>query len=134
MTIWVEAFSLEPDTGFVMDFGSLKGIKTWLEEKFDHTLLLDERDPLLPVFKLLEAEGACKLVVLPDVGMEGSAKFVFDYVSRDVALKTSGRVWVCSVEMRENDKNSAIYVAPSAPTTAEENLCKYLSDDVISRR
>tara|TARA_B100001057_G_scaffold176791_1_gene177609 strand:+ start:325 stop:618 length:294 start_codon:yes stop_codon:yes gene_type:complete len=93
-----------------MDFGALKGIKKWLESKFDHTLLLDSDDPLLPVFRLLENQGACKLVVFEDVGMEGTAKYVFDYVDRDVRARTSERVWVHSVECRENDKNSAIFI------------------------
>jgi len=93
-----------------MDFGHLKGIKKWLESKFDHTLLLDEADPLLPVFELLQEKGACKLTILPDVGMEGTAKYVFDFIDRDIRAKTCGRVWVYSVECRENDKNSAIYI------------------------
>jgi len=116
-----------------MDFGGLKGIKSWLEEKFDHTLLLDEQDPLLPVFKLLEEQGACKLTILPDVGMEGSARYIFDYVDRDLVLKTSGRVWVHSVECRENDKNSAMYIRPESPISQEQNLMRYY-DKATSRR
>ena len=52
--------------GFVMDFGKLKPVKAWLEDHFDHTLLLDSDDPLLPQFRALEAAGACKLVVYGD--------------------------------------------------------------------
>ena len=108
--VWFESNEREPNTGFVMDFGDLKEIKVWLEDKFDHTLLLDEEDPLLEDFQKLETQGACKLTVLPDVGMEGTAKYVFDHISKWVADKTSGRVWVHSVECRENEKNSAIYI------------------------
>ena len=95
--------------GFVMDFGDLKPVKAWLEDHFDHTLLLDADDPLLPAFQDLEKHGACKLVVYEDVGMEGSAKFVFDWVAPWVSKHTQGRVSLESVECRENDKNSAIY-------------------------
>lgn len=105
-----EASHLEEGTGFVMDFGGLKEVSEWLASKFDHTLLLDEADPLLPQFRNLESIGACKLVVLPDVGMEGSAKFVFDHVNEFVSKKTNGRVSVYSVECRENKKNSAIFI------------------------
>ena len=105
-----EATHLEPHTGFVMDFGDLKEVAAWLASKFDHTLLLDEDDPLLPQFRELEALGACKLVVLPDVGMEGTAKFVFDYINTFISDKTGGRVSVYSVECRENKKNSAIFI------------------------
>lgn len=108
--VWFESETREPDTGFVMDFGKLKPIKEWLEDKFDHTLLLDDKDPLLPDFQELERKGACKLTVLPDVGMEGTAKYVFDYLDVWVEKATNGRVWVHSVECRENEKNSAIYI------------------------
>ena len=109
-TVVFEADHLEHGTGFVMDFGDLKEVKLWLEEHFDHTLLLDESDPLLPLFNELERVGACKLVVLADVGMEGSAKFVFDHVNKYIQDRTQGRVSVFSVECRENAKNSAIYI------------------------
>ncbi|MGB0638556.1 MAG: 6-carboxytetrahydropterin synthase [Myxococcota bacterium] len=97
------------ENGFVMDFGKLKPVKAWLEDHYDHTLLLDADDPLLPKFRDLEAEGACKLVVYDDVGMEGSARFVFDFVAPWVQTNSDGRVQLESVECRENDKNSAIY-------------------------
>jgi len=102
------------ENGFVMDFGQLSEVKAWLEARFDHTLLLDADDPLLPKFRALEAEGACSLVVYDDVGMEGTARFVFDWVDAWVRDKTQGRAHVESVECRENDKNSAIY-QPQTP-------------------
>mgnify|MGYP003121976312 CR=1 FL=1 len=43
------------DNGFVMDFGDLKPVKAWLKYHFDHTLLLDSDDPLLPMFRLLHS-------------------------------------------------------------------------------
>jgi len=110
-TFWFGCHKLEEGTGFVMDFGDLKDVKAWLEDLFDHTLLLDKADPLLDEFIKLENKGACKLTVLEDVGMEGTAKFVFDHVSQVVRTKTNGRVFLLSVECRENDKNSAIYVS-----------------------
>ena len=108
-TFWFDCFDLEPGTGFVMDFGDLKDVKAWLEDLFDHTLLLDKSDPLLEDFIALEEKGACKLTILEDVGMEGTAKFVFDHVSKVIDEKTRGRVSLISVECRENEKNSAIY-------------------------
>jgi 6-pyruvoyltetrahydropterin/6-carboxytetrahydropterin synthase len=97
------------DNGFVMDFGQLGPVKAWLDKHFDHTLLLDSDDPLLPSFRELEQKGACRLVIYNDVGMEGSAKFVFEWVEQWLKQATSGRVQLQSVECRENDKNSAIY-------------------------
>jgi len=90
-----------------MDFGDLSEVKDWLTDKFDHTLLLDKDDPLLPNFEVLEKMGACRLTVFDDVGMEGTAKYIYDYVQTWVQQRTNGRVSIISVEVRENDKNSA---------------------------
>lgn len=105
-TFWFRATE-RTENGFVMDFGDLKEVKQWLTRMFDHTLLLDSSDPLLPQFEELERQGACKLVVYDDVGMEGTAAFVMDAVGEMVDHATLGRVWLHSVEVRENDKNSA---------------------------
>lgn len=108
-TIWFRCHTLSEGTGFVMDFGHLKPVRSWLEAHFDHTLLIDIDDPLLDTFKELELKGACKLITFDNVGVEGSARFVFEHVNNWVEAHTSGRVWVHSVECRENDKNSARY-------------------------
>lgn len=98
------------ENGFVIDFGGpLRPVKEWIKEQFDHTLLLDADDPLLPTFRELERQGACRLTVFAQVGMEGSAKHVYDWVSQWLAEALGGRVWLISVECRENDKNAAVY-------------------------
>lgn len=98
------------DNGFVMDFGGLKPVKAWLESQFDHTLLLDNDDPLLSDFRALEAKGACKLVTFDDVGMEGSAQYICEYVNRWLTAETAHRVYVVSVTVAENAKNSGTYL------------------------
>lgn len=108
-TFWFECNRREEATGFVMDFGDLKDVKKWLDDKFDHTLLLDSDDPLLEVFRYLESQQACKLTIYDDVGMEGTAKYVYDHVSKMISTKTKGRVRLVKVEARENEKNSATY-------------------------
>lgn len=105
------------DTNFVMDFGGLKTLKKFLEEHFDHTLLLNEDDPLLPDFRALEEKGAAKIVVLPNVGMEGTARWLFYEATKIIDATENGRVWITQIEVRENDKNSAIFIAP---TNADE--------------
>ena len=67
------------DKMWVMDFGGLKPIKAWLEDLFDHTLLINEDDPELEFFQEMEKRDLCRLRVMPNVGMEGSAKYVFEY-------------------------------------------------------
>ena len=97
------------DKNWVMDFGGLKEIKAWLEDIFDHTLLINEDDPELEFFQEMDKRGLCKLRVLPNIGMEGSAKYIFDYVDSWLHERTEGRVQLYSVECREHEKNSAIY-------------------------
>ena len=46
-------------------------------------------------------------MVFDDVGMEGTCAYVKDWVDRWLEAETGGRVWLHSVEVRENDKNSA---------------------------
>jgi len=96
---------------FVMDFGGLKKVKTWLEHMFDHTLLICADDPHLQTFEGLHDHGLCSLRVLPNVSMEATAKYVYEHVQPLIHKATGGRVWIQSVECRENDKNSAIYTA-----------------------
>lgn len=109
-TVWFECEEREAYTGFVMDFGGLREVKAWLEEVFDHKLLLDSTDPLLESFRSLERKGACSLTILDDVGMEGTAKYVYEHIDAWVKQKTNQRVWVYSVECRENENNSAIFI------------------------
>lgn len=95
--------------GWVVDFGGLKDVKTWLDGMFDHTFLVSEDDPHMAKFLKLDSDGIVQLRVLPNSGMEGTAKFVFDKINQIINEKTSGRAWVRSVEVNENEKNSAIY-------------------------
>ena len=100
--------------GFAVDFGKLKWIKEHLDYMFDHTLLLCDDDPQLPVFRQLEAAGACAIRLMPHgVGMEGTAQYLCEYVDDKLRKITQGRCWVESVESRENQKNSAIYTNPN---------------------
>ena len=92
-----------------MDFGGLRDFKAWLDDLFDHTLLINEDDPEMEFFKEMERKELCKLRVLPNIGMEGSSKYIFDYLDKWLKEKTNGRVNCYSVECKENDKNSAIY-------------------------
>lgn len=101
--------------GFVVDFGELKWLRDWLEHMFDHTLLLNPDDPELELFRQLDDRGVCALRVMPyGVGMEGTAQMVCEYADSELRRLTKGRCWVVSVEARENDKNSAIFVNEDA--------------------
>ncbi len=98
------------DKGWVVPFGGLDDIKKFLAEKFDHTFLVAPDDPEMDTWKALHERGALNLVVLPyGPSMEGTAHYVFDAVNAMVRKLTNERCCVLSVEVRENEKNSAIY-------------------------
>lgn len=95
------------ETGFVVDFGKLGFIKSFLDAHFDHTLLLDSDDPCLPALRSFAFEWEfAKIVTFPDVGMEGTARFLHEHLSRPLSDNTDGRAWIHSIEVRENGKNA----------------------------
>jgi 6-pyruvoyltetrahydropterin/6-carboxytetrahydropterin synthase len=96
--------------GWVVDFGGLKELKTWLEYTFDHTFLVAQDDPQLETFKRLDLEGAVQLRVLPNPGMEGTAEYVYLEASRILKKLYGDRAWITLVQVSENEKNSAMYI------------------------
>lgn len=109
--------SFDPN-GFVLDVGKLKPVKDFLTETFDHTLLLNEDDPLF-IGDELEAEfdmlrELSKLVKVPNCGMEGLAQYVFEEVQLilERAFNDDFRnrgLRVVEVTCFEDSKNSSTY-------------------------
>ena len=97
------------ERNWCFDFGGLKPVKAWLKEMFDHTMLVAEDDPALARFRAMHEDGLIDIRVLPAVGCEATAKYVYDYVARYVQAETGARVWLESVEVKEHGGNSAIY-------------------------
>lgn len=100
---------------WVVDFGGLKPVKAWLVANFDHRTVLAEDDPALHDFiDLYDKYGFARPLVIPFVGCEGFAKFVYSYVNDWLRanmmddIKQRG-LKVVSVEVREHSANSAIY-------------------------
>ena len=107
-TFYFEADSLDKH-GWVVGFGDLKKLKDYLVHMYDHTLLILEDDPELPLFKELDEKGLCDLRIVPDVSLEGSAKTVLTKANEILSELTGGRARCFKAEARENDKNSGIY-------------------------
>lgn len=95
---------------WVMDFGGLKEVKKWLAHMFDHTFLVAEDDPEIETFKELDQKGVIQMRTLPNAGMEGTAEYVYKHVAKIIKDLTDDRVWITKVEVRENEKNSAMYL------------------------
>ncbi len=96
--------------GWVVDFGGLKEIKSWLEYTFDHTFLIAADDPHLESFKKLDQEAVIQLRVLPNPGMEGTALYVYEEASKILKKTYGDRAWISFVEVSENEKNTAQYI------------------------
>lgn len=95
---------------WVVDFGSLKALKGWFEDQFDHKTIIAADDPQLGWFQEAERRGILRLSVVPAVGCEKFAEYVFE--AADVWLKDAGyapRVRIVSAEVCEHGANSAIY-------------------------
>jgi 6-pyruvoyltetrahydropterin/6-carboxytetrahydropterin synthase len=103
---------------WVWDFGGMKRAKgkidgmnpkEWMDYMFDHTTIIAEDDPYVNAFKEMNTVGAAQIRVIPAVGAEQFAKFIFEKLNTFVQEETNGRVKVVRVEFMENNKNSATY-------------------------
>lgn len=100
------AASALDDSGFVIDFGVLKGIVgAWIDENLDHGFVCHPDDPLLPVVR---AQG-WKVYVMPDgePTAENIAAHLFA-VGSELLAKSSGVVLV-SVRVYETPNCWADY-------------------------
>jgi 6-pyruvoyltetrahydropterin/6-carboxytetrahydropterin synthase len=103
---------------WVFDFGGMKRAKNTIDgmspkEYFawllDHTTIVAEDDPRLDLFRLMDDDGIIQLRVIPAVGCERFAEFLYNKINEFLKLETSGRVRATKVEVYEHEKNSASY-------------------------
>ncbi len=95
---------------WVVDFGSLKSFKSFLDDHFDHTCLVASDDPEYDLFVEMHNKKLIKMVEVEKTGCEGLSKFLFDYLGCWIADNGySPRVRVRKVEVRETPSNSAMY-------------------------
>ena len=101
---------------FVVDFGKLKWIRSWLDSNFDHTLVLNADDPLLEYLKNgLLSKSLAKIVEVPNGGAEGLARWILEQLNAALSGTSAGvpqewvdrHVRVIAVEVFEDSKNSA---------------------------
>jgi 6-pyruvoyltetrahydropterin/6-carboxytetrahydropterin synthase len=103
---------------WVWDFGGMKRAKgtidglnpvAWMDYMFDHTMIIAEDDPFLESFKLMGQAGAAQVRIIPAVGAEKFAEYVYNKLQEFINTETEGRVKVVRVEFMEHGRNSAIY-------------------------
>jgi 6-pyruvoyltetrahydropterin/6-carboxytetrahydropterin synthase len=104
---------------WVWDFGGMKRAvgtidgmnpKEWFTYMFDHTTIVAEDDPFIGSFIEMDMKKIIQLRILPAVGAEQFAKYVFDKVDEFVKAETEGRVYITRVDVAENRKNAASYI------------------------
>jgi 6-pyruvoyltetrahydropterin/6-carboxytetrahydropterin synthase len=114
--IWFEGELDEKN--WVWDFGGMnranctidgKNPKEWMDYMFDHTTIIAEDDPGMGGFKTMDQLGIIQLRIIPAVGAEQFAKYIFEKINTFIQEETSGRVKVARVEFMEHAKNTAIY-------------------------
>ena len=101
-----EAKTLD-DKNWVYDFGDMGFVKEFLEDNFDHILMVAFDDPRKQ--DLYNLDGIAEIRELPVVGCEAFAEYVYSYVNQEVEVQTTGRVKLVSVECFEHGANSALF-------------------------
>lgn len=113
LEVFVRFESKELDArNWVVDFGSMKSFKGWLEDTFDHKTLVAQDDPALELFKDLDQSKKngrlIQLRIVPDTGCEAFSRMIFEYL--ETWLIDNGyspRVRLVEVSVREHGGNSA---------------------------
>jgi 6-pyruvoyltetrahydropterin/6-carboxytetrahydropterin synthase len=105
---------------WVVDFGSLKSFKGWLEDTFDHKLLVAEDDPKRQLLTLeLERAGVVQVRIVPATGCEAFSRMIYEYLEQWLIDNgyTNDRVLLREVEVCEHGGNSAYVRFTSKPMT-----------------
>jgi 6-pyruvoyltetrahydropterin/6-carboxytetrahydropterin synthase len=94
------------------DYGSLRPLKDFLQDQFDHTLLVSSDDPEIDWYREANKRGIAKVVELPNLGCECLADMLYKYVNGVFIPDNWGtgeaeRIWCYRVEVRETHANMA---------------------------
>jgi 6-pyruvoyltetrahydropterin/6-carboxytetrahydropterin synthase len=97
------------DKNWVVDFGGLKELKAWLQDNFDHKIIVDSNDPEIDTLYKLEQKGLAEIRVFDGVGAEKFAYHAWKFADNLVRDMSMNRCWCIEVECAEHGANSAIY-------------------------
>lgn len=105
-----EAGTLD-NRAWVVDFGSLKPVREWLLNMFDHKTLVAKDDPLLGLYKEGATAGIFDLTIVDAISCEAFSYMIYERVHQ--WLSESGNAERCllrSVKVSEHSGNSATYI------------------------
>jgi 6-pyruvoyltetrahydropterin/6-carboxytetrahydropterin synthase len=97
------------DKNWVVDFGGLKELKAWLQDNFDHKVIVDSNDPEIDTLYKLEQKGLAEIRVFDGVGAEMFAYHAWKFADNLVRDMSMNRCWCIEAECAEHGANSAIY-------------------------
>ena len=105
---------------WTVDFGSLRQLKSNLEDWFDHTLLVAADDPMRDELLRLGELGLAKIVEVEATGCEAIASLLYRHLNEPkygmmTQLGYADRCWCTRIEVRETAANMA-YVAGEPST------------------
>ena len=95
------------ENNWVVDFGGLKLLETWLRENFDHKTLVAFDDPNFSIFEEMHESEIIDIVTVEATGCEMFAKMAMEYSTELIQKIFGDRCWVDSVTVREHGANSA---------------------------
>tara|TARA_R110000868_G_scaffold93644_1_gene259113 strand:- start:3414 stop:3848 length:435 start_codon:yes stop_codon:yes gene_type:complete len=105
-TFTFQAAALD-ECGFVVDFGKLKWLRKFLEDTFDHALVLSRTDPQLGALAFLDTQKIARIVLVDDGSCEGLLTEFYPLLNAVVQKQTEGRVWISELTLHEDAKNFA---------------------------
>lgn len=95
------------DRNWVVDFGNLKEVKQWLENTFDHKMLVARDDPEANFIQELDNRKLASIVWMDKVGCEAFAYFIWQYLDKWLLdADYHPRVKLKEVRVREHEGNS----------------------------
>lgn len=106
------------ERNWVWDFGGMKRAngniegmspKAYFDYLLDHTTIVAQDDPFLDLFKAMDKDGIIQLRILPSVGCERFAEYLYKNINTFLNSETDGRVRATKVEVYEHERNSASY-------------------------
>ena len=106
------------ERNWVWDFGGMKRAKNTIDGKtpkqyfewlLDHTTIVAEDEPYMELFKQMDKDGIIQLRILPAVGCERFAEFLYGKINEFLTVETNGRVKAVKVEVYEHERNSASF-------------------------
>jgi 6-pyruvoyltetrahydropterin/6-carboxytetrahydropterin synthase len=106
------------ERNWVWDFGGMKRAngnidgmspKAFFDHLLDHTTIVAQDDPYLSLFESMDKDGIIQLRVLPSVGCERFAEYLYGKINTFLSEETNRRVRATKVEVYEHERNSASY-------------------------